>query len=78
MHERLAPALGTLKFRLALGSLAGLLATMAATLWQFGERAQHELLAQVRLHEQREATIAAAAVGARLQTMQRTPAAFAA
>lgn len=72
MHERLAPALGTLKFRLALGSLAGLLATMAATLWQFGERAQHELLAQVRLHEQREATIAAAAVGARLQTMQRT------
>lgn len=71
MHGWLAPALGTLKFRLALGSLAGLVAAMAVTLWQFGESAQHELLVQVRLHEQRETQLAAEAVGQRLLTMQR-------
>ncbi|MBI3155864.1 MAG: diguanylate cyclase [Burkholderiales bacterium] len=67
----LAPALGTLKLRLVLGGIASLLAATGLTLWQFGQRAQSELLVQARLHEQREAQLAAEAVGQRLDSMRR-------
>ena len=68
---RLAPALGTLKLRLVLGGIASLLAATGLTLWQFGQRAQEELITQARLHEQREAQLAADAVGQRLDSMRR-------
>jgi diguanylate cyclase len=57
---------GTLKARLAVGMLAGLLLGMSVTAWQLTARAERDLLQQAQLREQREARAAAAAVGRQL------------
>jgi diguanylate cyclase (GGDEF)-like protein/PAS domain S-box-containing protein len=62
--------LGTLKARLAVGMLVGLLLGMSVTAWQLTARAERGLLQQAQLREQREARAAAAAVGRRLAQMR--------
>lgn len=62
---------GTLKVRLAAGVLAVLLVGMAWSVWQMGQAAEVEILAQAQRREEREAQRTASAITRRLAELQR-------